>query len=61
MCQTFNKNYIYFVIIILSALLMDCLVGLNHNESFQVVRIGEENFSKHLLIHRFFGFFFYYF
>ena len=58
MCQTFNKNYIYFVIIILSALLMDCLVGLNHNESFQVVRIGEENFSKHLLIHRFFGFFF---
>ena len=55
---TWNKHYIYFVIIIFSALLMDCLNGLNHNESFKVVRIYFDDnniFSRHLLIQRLFG------
>ena len=53
-----SKNYIYLICIIVSFLLSCCIYGQNHNESFRIVRIASEPFSRHHFIHRFLSYFF---
>ena len=49
-----NPNY-YIVFMIVCSIMMNCLYGLNHNESFPITIIDDKDFSKHYLIHRIFN------
>ena len=46
------KKILYFTILIISHLLGDSLIGLNHNQTFEDARIGDIFFSRHYFIHR---------
>ena len=49
----FSKFELYIIIIAVLKVVNFCLYGLNHNEIFPVVRIGNEKFSENYLIHEF--------
>lgn len=48
------KEILYFTILIILHLLGDSMIGLNHNETFETVIIGDILFSSHYLIQRLF-------
>ena len=51
-----KEEILYFVILILSHILGDSFIGINHNHSFEAARIGDILFSRHYLIQRLFSY-----
>ena len=50
-----KEEILYFVILILSHILGDSFIGINHNHSFEAARIGYILFSRQYLIQRLFS------
>ena len=48
---SYGRFELYIFLIVILALINNCLYGLNHNEIFPEVRLCAKNFSKHYLIH----------
>ena len=49
-----NKYNTYILFILLAQLFNSFLYGFNHNETFKEIRFASEDFSNHILVHRFF-------
>ena len=49
-----NKYNTYILFITLARLFDSFIYGFNHNETFKEIRFASEDFSNHILVHRFF-------
>ena len=49
-----NKYNTYILFILLAQLLDSFIYGFNHNESFKEIKFASDDFSNHILVHRFF-------